>query len=291
MPLPEPATPPAPLPLSEEPVQIRSGESLLAGRLFTVPAPRLSVLIAAATGVPAGYYAAFARWLAETEQAAVLIFDYSDFNAEDPMARARVSDATMRRWGVEDSAAARLWLRARFPALSHWHIGHSLGAIAFPFQRSFDGVDRFISVCAGPVHWRDHPWPMRGMALALWYGIGPLATRLWGCFPGQRFGLGAPLPSGVFQQWRRWCTTPGSCAADPEMPARSGPGYRGAATLIAIADDAMMPPEAVWRMEAWMPGATISRKTLTPAAHQLPRLGHIAAFAPRNRAVWPALIA
>lgn len=281
----------AALEIEERAVEIPSGGNLLAGRLFTPQSPELLVLIAAATGVPSGYYAGFARWLSECRRAAVLIFDYGDFNTKDPIPRAKTSAASMRSWGVEDSLAARDWLKAQLPELPLWVIGHSLGAIALPFQPRLGEIDRFISVSAGPVHWRDHPWPMRGMAFALWKALGPLAVRRAGYFPGQKFGLGAPLPAGVFRQWRRWCTTPGSCAADPAMPGLQTQGFKAPVTLIAVADDAMMPPEVVWRMEAWLPEAAITRRVLVPADHGLARLGHIAAFAGRNRAVWPSLIA
>lgn len=84
----------------------------LAGRLIMAPDPVLAVVINAATGVPAGYYASFARWIAATRQAAVLIWDYRDFGASGDPRRSR---ATMADWGVHDAAAVRGWLAARVP--------------------------------------------------------------------------------------------------------------------------------------------------------------------------------
>jgi hypothetical protein len=39
-----------------------------------------------------------------------------------------------------------------------------------------------------------------------------------------------------------------------------------------------------------MPQAQVIRRLITPQDHGLARIGHVAAFAARNRAVWPALI-
>lgn len=274
--------------LSDTAVSLPGPAGQLAGRLLSVPQPRLVVQINAATAVPAGYYAGFARWLAAERQAAVLIWDYRDFGASgDP----RHSGATMADWGVHDAAAARAWLRGRFPDLPLWVIGHSLGGLALPFQPDLGTITRVITVAAGPVHLRDHPWPMRAGIAAMWYGHGRALTALLGYLPGRRLGLGADVPAPVFRQWRRWCTRDGSCLADPAMPPLTSAGLRAEVTLLAFADDGMVPPAAVWRLGNWMGKAPITRRLITPAEYGLGSIGHIGAFASRNRAVWPALIA
>lgn len=274
--------------MTEEQAAIPGPGGQLAARLMGPPAPERAIVINAATAVPAAYYAPFARWLAEAQNAAVLVWDYRDFAASGDPRRSR---ATMADWGVHDAAAARGWLAARFPGLPLWVIGHSLGGLALPFQPDLHAVDRAILIAAGPVHLRDHPWPLRAGIAAMWHLHGPAATAALGYFPGRRLMLGADVPGPAFRQWRRWCTTDGSCRADPDMPPLASGTLTCPVTLTAFADDGMVPAQAVWRLGDWMPKAAVTRRLIAPADHGLAHIGHIAAFASRNRAVWPALVA
>ncbi|KPQ07727.1 MAG: putative alpha/beta hydrolase [Rhodobacteraceae bacterium HLUCCA12] len=264
------------------------GGARLAGTLFLPDTPAQAVLILPATGVPAAYYRAFAQWLADDRGAACLIWDYRDFGASGTI---RGSRASMSDWGLHDATAARHWLRARLPGLPLWVIGHSLGGMALPFQRDLDQIDRVITVAAGPGHVSDHPWPFKAQAMALWHVLGPLSVAMLGYLPGRVLGLGSDLPAPVFRQWRRWCLDRRSLMGDPALPAPEQPGLTCPVKLVAIADDVMIPPASVWRLGAWMPAATITRLTLTPADYGLKAIGHIAPFAPRNRALWPDLMA
>lgn len=271
------------------PVTFSAGSARLHGTLLTPPsAPRIAILINPATGVRAGFYRPFARWLAATQQAAALIWDYRDFGSSG---QPYGSPATMTDWGVHDATAARSFLRARYPDLPFWVIGHSLGGMALPFQPKLQEIDRVIAIAAGPVNVRDHPWPFRAQAWALWHFAGPVSLALMDHLPGRRLGLGNDLPAPVFRQWKRWCTTAGSLAADPALPPREHPGLTCPVNLIALVDDAMIPPACVWKLADWMPAARIGQTLLAPAEHGLQSVGHIAAFSPRNRALWPSILA
>lgn len=247
-------------------------------------ASRNAVQISPATGVPARYYTAFARWLAGQGDA-VLVHDYS--HTEAPR-RARV---TMAEWGARDTTMARDWLRRRHPDLPLWAIGHSLGGLCLPFQGGLAHLSRAICVAAGPVHLSDHPLRDGLGIAAMWYLHGPLLTRALGYFPGARLGFGADIPGPVFWQWRRWCAVRGSCRADPAMPPLTTPGLAAPLTLVAFRDDGLVPAQAVWRLADWMPDAPVQRRLIDPATLGLGHVGHIAAFAPRNAALWPALVA
>lgn len=270
-----------------EAISIENAGVRLAGRLFTPPDPVLCVVINAATGVRARYYTAFAQWLGAERNAAVLIWDYRDFGASgDP----RRSKASMADWGVHDATQARRWLRRRFPDLPLWVIGHSLGGMTLAYQSDLHQIARAITVAAGAGHVSDHPWPFQAQARALWYLLGPLSVAALGYLPGRALRLGHDLPAPVFRQWRRWCTDRRSLPGDASLPTPERPGLTCPLKLVALADDVMIPPQAVWRLGAWMPGAAIRHQLLTPADFGLEAVGHIGAFAPANRALWPALI-
>ncbi len=151
---------------AEENVRIASDMATLAGTLFPpIGSPRAAVILHGATGVPARFYAHFARWLAATRDIACLTYDYRDFGASGS---ARGSRATMTDWGIHDQQAARDWLRARLPQVPLWVIGHSLGGMMLPYQTGLDGIARVVTVASGAVHVADHPWPYRAFAHAFW---------------------------------------------------------------------------------------------------------------------------
>lgn len=241
-----------------------------------------------ATGVPSRFYHAFARWLAEEKQAAVLTWDYRDFaGSGSPYG----SGATMTDWVTRDPVSVRAALRARFPGLPLWVIGHSLGGMAVGFQDDIASVDRVITVASGHGHLRDLPKSTRGKARLLWHVLGPLSVRLLDHFPARRFQLGEDLPRGVFRQWRDWLLSDAALPGDTRLGGLRQPGYPGVLTTIALSDDEMLPAHTVRRMAGWHPAATIDYRELAPADFGLTRLGHVQVFNAKNAAVWPALVA
>ncbi|WP_227286845.1 MULTISPECIES: alpha/beta hydrolase family protein [Paracoccaceae] len=275
------------------PVEFRSGVAKLSGTLFhTARRPRAVVVLHGATGVPHGYYRHFATWLALERNIACLTYDYRDFgaSARGPL---KASKATMGDWGVHDQYAARLAAARMLPDVPIWVVGHSLGGLMLPFQPDPEQVARVITVASGPVHFRDHPWHFRPVAAALWYGAGPAATAMLGYLPGRVLRLGEDLPSGVFWQWRRWCTTPGFNAGDygRALPLPDIRGVRAPVTFVAMADDQMVPPEAVWRLMPYYVEAPKRQVTIRPEDFGLGPIGHIGFFRRGNAPIWDRVLA
>lgn len=155
------------------------------------------IQINGATGVKASDYRPFAQWLVREQSAAVLIWDYRDFGASgDP----RHSKATMTDWGATDPSAMHRYLARRFPNLPRWCLGHSLGGLALAFQPDAHLYDRAISIAAGEIHASEYRGKMRIFVYLLWYLLGPLILLFRAYFPSNYFGLGHPLPKGVFWQ-------------------------------------------------------------------------------------------
>ncbi|WP_299620707.1 alpha/beta fold hydrolase [uncultured Tateyamaria sp.] len=262
----------------------------LVGRLYR-PAGRAfaAVVLNSATGVPQGFYAHFARWLAAERGMACLTYDYRGLGRSTfgPLRRHK---ADMIDWGTSDQVAARRAMRREVPDTQLWVIGHSLGAMLLPNQPEMEDVARVIGIASGMVHHSDHPWPYRAKALAFWFGIGPLATAICGYLPGKRLGFGEDLPAGVFWQWRKWCTSRAFYADDlgTRLPA---PDWTAPAPvrLIAFADDDLVPSGCVARL-ADVYGPATRFDLLAPADFGLTAVGHLSAFSRRNRAIWPALL-
>ncbi|MEM7524506.1 MAG: alpha/beta fold hydrolase [Pseudomonadota bacterium] len=250
-----------------------------------------------ATGAPQRYYRHFARWLAEERGVACLTYDYRDFGAS-ATGPVRASRATMADWGIKDQAAALSAAtdRAAMTDAPVWVIGHSLGGFMTSFHANAGAIDRLIAVASGPVHVSDHPLRYLPLALAFWYGFGPAVAALTGIMPGRLFGAGpgANLPAPVYWQWRRWCTSRDFFACDIArglMPPPDPERFQGRLKMIAVADDDTIPPHTVWRLARHYPEAWRSQLTLKPEAYGLGDVGHLGAFARRNAALWPDIIA
>lgn len=278
-----------------ETVAITQTERQLNGLLVTpghVLQPRAVVVLNGATGVPHTYYKSFAQWLAREQNIACLIYDYSGFGAS-LIGPIRNCDVSMVAWGVEDQQIARDWLKGRFPDSPLWVIGHSLGGLMLPFQQRLDQIDRVIAVASGPVNIRDHPWPYQFFPRIFWYLNGPLLTALFGYLPGKLSGLGQDLPRNVFFQWRRWCTSRGFYQRDIDrlLPTPDWEGVKSNMKIVAVADDPMVPPCAVWRLMEFYQRAHKRQLTLRAEKFGLSKVGHVGVFASQCSPVWEAIIA
>lgn len=278
--------------VSAEDFEFSAGEANLSARLYAPMArPDVAVVLNGATGVPRDYYQHFARWLAAERGMACLTYDYRDFGTSLKR-RLKDSDATMADWALKDMPAAQAEMRRRYPDARLWVIGHSVGGMLGPLQPGIERIDRMICVCSGLVTLADHPWPYKGLATLFWYGHVPPLVRLLGYLPGRMLGFGSDLPSGVYWQWRKWCTSPDSYLPElgDTLPPADWSRTTAPVDVIALEDDQTVPPPAVWRL-AELYGPAARRHLLAPAAFGLREVGHIGAFARRSRAIWPRLIA
>ena len=63
--------------------------------------------------------------------------------------------------------------------------------------------------------------------------------------------------------------------------------FRGHLRAVAVADDGMVPPAAVWRLMQFYPEAWKQQAVIRPRNG---RIGHIAVFAPENATHWPEIL-
>lgn len=267
--------------------------AVLQGTLYksSMP-PKAAVVLHGAVGVSHSFYRGFAQWLANTQGIACLTYDYRDFGASRTGAMAD-STATLADWGLRDQPAALRALKAALPEAPVWVIGHSLGGLLLGFDRAMAGVARVITLGTGIVHLSDHPWPYRGAAGLFWYAHGPVLVRTMGYLSGKLSGFGADLPAGVYWQWRRWSVRRGGFRADlaKGLPAPDPRLVTAPMKVVAVEDDAVVPPAAVWRLLGQHEGAEKQKLLLRPTDHGLAKIGHLGAFARQNAVVWPHIIA
>lgn len=264
----------------------------LRGKLYQPDGPtRKGVVIHGATGVPARYYEAFARWLSVREDAAVLIYDYRDFgwSLQGPVKNSR---ASISDWALRDQEAALHYTLDRFAPLPVEVIGHSLGALGLTRHARADEVSRLTAVASGPAYWLDHPLAYLPKVLMFWWLVGPAAVAALGYLPGRRLGFGADLPAEVYWEWRRWCISRDfnesawrAPSADETVPEP----LLCPVTIVGIEDDVVISPAMVQRLARSYPEAQTSFCVVSPTALGLGPIGHIGVFHERNARAWPHL--
>lgn len=275
-----------------EPVQFETMDNiLLSGSLFNHENPEGVTIIHGATGVPVGYYSAFAEWYCQSIHHHVLIYAYRDSQDMD-RAALRKSKTTMADWGIKDQAAALDFVVENFPDLPIHTMGHSLGGFCVPFHANADKIVEHMGVNSGPAYLYAHPPSFIWKAFSLWYLVGPLAAYLFGYLPGKQIGLNADIPSTVYWQWRRWCINERFHEVDwgTRMPMPDLKRFKGKLRLISLADDFTIPSERVKELKRFFPAANSEFKLVDPADYGGGPIGHIAIFSKRNQAAWAALL-
>lgn len=258
----------------------------LQGRWFA-PAgvPWSAVLIAAAMGVEATYYAPFAQWLAQ-QGAAVLCFDFRGVGASRPTGSLRHVDADLDLW-TQDQDAALGVLAARCPGVPLLVVGNSLGAQLAASLASRERLAGLLAVSMGSGYVGHLVPGFRPQARLFLHVVAPAATALCGYFPGARLRVVGDLPRGVMQQWRRWCLSPEYLLSAEGRHAL----YRSAAfPLVSLyAPDDEMLGEAGARLMFNAHGNGRCFELLQSVGGQ--RVGHLGVFKERHRAThWPHLV-
>ena len=231
-----------------------------------------AVLILAATGVPQGYYAKFAAWLA-AQGFRVLTFDYRGIGKSLDGSVRRVQ-ARMRDWALLDAAAAMAHL-ASSPKI--FVVGHSCGGQALGLLPAQERIAAALIVGSQSGYWRN--WPPLGRAW-MWpvtHFLLPGVSRLLGYFPGSRLGFGEDLPKGVAIEWASWCRNPtylvGALHVEDAYARFAAP-----LRAYAFSDDPFGPLGAVKKLLELYPRAPSEVRHLKPADLGVRRIGHFGFF-------------
>ncbi|MBX3603891.1 MAG: alpha/beta fold hydrolase [Piscinibacter sp.] len=251
------------------------GTTLAASLFRPSGTPRAAVLIGGAMGVRQDYYRAFATWLAG-QGYLTLTFDYRGSGASRPAGSLRGYRADLFDWARDTDAAVEA-LAARAGGLKLLLIGHSLGAQLPGLLAQRDRIDGLLSVAAGSGYWRDNAPQLRRIVPYFWHVLVPVATTLFGYFPGRRLGKVGDLPRGVVLQWRRWCMHP------QYHVGAEGVGERFAAArfrilALSMTDDEMMTERGTHTLVGFYANAPRRVERIAPADVQARRIGHFGFF-------------
>ncbi|HEX4872655.1 MAG TPA: alpha/beta fold hydrolase [Nevskiaceae bacterium] len=259
----------------------------LRGQLFhPLGERRGGILIGGATGVPQGFYRAYAGWLAGRGYT-VMTFDYRGIgdSRDRPLAQ---DPARMRDWGLQDLPAALEVLAEQVGGAPLALIGHSVGGQMIGAMPNHGRLRAAVQIACGLGYWRGMPAAYGAMVYALIAGLGPLLYRRLGYAPNSRIGWGEDLPRGVAEDWFRWCQRADYFA---ELRTPEQPLYFDAVRLpllsLAFTDDPIATAANVEGLLGFYPQAAIERRRLAPAGLGLRSIGHLQFFSRRMpEALW-----
>lgn len=279
------SVPPTPSPTALEHTVLTEDGTPIEVTFYASVHLRGAAVIVPAMGVPQSFYAPLARWLA-AQGVFTATFDYRGMGASR-RGSLRDVDADCVTWGTQDTAAVLAAVRARAPNLPINWIAHSLGGQIVPFVADRTGVEKIITIATGNGYWRYNSPQLRRKVWLFWWFAVPIATPLFGYFPGKRLGMVGDLPRGVIRQWKKWCMQPDYAADDSEATRALYAGVTTPITAFSFSDDEMMSQRSIDTLHALYESAPITHRRLTPDEIGTKRVGHFGFFrAEMQKPLW-----
>ena len=246
---------------------------------------RAKLIVAGATGVPQGFYRAFANYAA-SRGFETMTLDYRGVGLSAPPSL-RGFEMDYCDWAVQDTAAAVDWMAANTPA-PLFMIGHSYGGHGFGQLPNWDKIKGFYTFATG-AGWAGWMPPLeRFRVWLLWNIISPVIVALKGYLAWKKLGMGENLPLGVYRQWKHWCQYPRYFFDDPKMT-HMQPKFAKVTTPIVAAnatDDLWALPASRDAFMAGYSGMNWQGKNIDPASIGLKAIGHMGYFKPSAKALW-----
>jgi predicted alpha/beta hydrolase len=262
----------------------------LAGTLFEPGDPAAVVVIHPATATPAGFYTAFASFLAEN-RIAVITYDYRGTGRSgSPREHRHVG---MRDWIEQDVPAVTAWAAERFPGLPQLAVGHSVGGHALALGNGGPGLTAFVLIASHVASIAAIPDRVERLRVRLVLSVlGPALAGILGHVPARRLGLGEDISGAAVRQWSAWGRLPNYLFDDPGMrAAERAAGVTQPVLVIGLSDDPWATPPQVDRLAERLTNAPVERRTFTPADAGMPRIGHHGFMRRGAReTLWPELL-
>jgi predicted alpha/beta hydrolase len=127
----------------------------------------------------------------------------------------------------------------------------------------------------------------------LWFFLVPIAHRVYGYFPGRRFGKVGDLPRGVMAQWRAWCLDRNYVVGvEPEARERFA-AVTVPLVSLSFTDDELMSARNIDSIHAFYANSPRTMRRIHPREAGVPRIGHFGFFrAEHAETLWrPELLA
>ncbi len=245
-----------------------------------------AVLVVPAMGVTQKYYASFASWLT-AQGYLVATFDYSGTGLSQT-GNLRDSSVTISDWAKYDCTAMIEAISVKADGKSLYWIGHSLGGQILGMVPNLNPITKVINIASGSGYWLENVPSLKWRAWWLWYIVAPLATRIYGYFPGKRLRKVGDLPGGVMNQWRKWCLNPEYMVGAEGSETREK--YRAVVTPIAslsFTDDELMSKKNIDSLNSFYATTQMKTSRITPEEIGTKHIGHFGFFKPKfEESLW-----
>lgn len=247
------------------------------------------MLLSGATGVPQGFYAAFAAHLA-SRGFPTLTYDYRGIGGSRPSSL-RGFEARMQDWARLDASAALTWLKER----EHgplFLVGHSVGGQLVGLVHGHERLRANLAVATSTGTWWKMSGSYRLFCAFVWYVFAPPALGLAGYLPARRIGAGEDLPAGVAREWSRWCRSEdyfGRHLPTEDLQAMSD--VRQPWRSIAFTDDPIANRTTVPALLSFYPSVHLESRFVAPREIGASRIGHLGFFSRRlGDRLWPLAV-
>lgn len=242
------------------------------------------VVINPATGVRAGYYHHYARFLS-LHGFEVLTYDYRGIGLSRPE-RLAGCGYDWRQWGELDFDAAMRHAMQASPGVPVSVVGHSIGGVLPGYAPSAVHVHRMLLVGAQYAYWRDYMPGRRTRMVLKWHLLMPALTALFGYFPGRSLDWLEDLPAGVAYQWSLGGEKLES-RLTRDVAERTLARFSAVTAPIlsvAVSDDEFGTRPAIKRAMAYFRSAEATKVMLSPADVGRHMVGHFDLFHARHAA-------
>ena len=261
----------------------------LIGTLYTPEhGIKANIVLASATGVPQAFYRRFAEYATQFGYQ-VLTFDYRGVAQSAPK-RLKGFKMSYLDWGTLDLAAAIDFL-AQDP-IPLFMVGHSYGGQALGLAPNHAKVTAMYCFGTG-AGWHGYmPFKEKMKVQVIWNIIFPPMVAVTGYLPWSKLNMGADLPIGVYQQWRKWCKNPTYFFADPEQHALIAQYAQVKTPIYAVSaldDDWALPNSRHAFMQHYRQ-APMQFINISASDYGLKEIGHIGYFRKGSEKIWDEIL-
>ena len=249
---------------------------------------KANIVLSSATGVPQAFYRRFAEYATQFGYQ-VLTFDYRGVAQSAPK-QLKGFKMSYLDWGTLDLAAAIDFL-AQDP-IPLFMVGHSYGGQALGLAPNHAKVTAMYCFGTG-AGWHGYmPFKEKMKVQVIWNIIFPPMVAVTGYLPWSKLNMGADLPIGVYQQWRKWCKNPTYFFADPEQHALIAQ-YAEVKTPIyavsALDDDWALPNSRHAFMQHYRQ-APMQFINISASDYGLKEIGHMGYFRKGAEKIWDEIL-
>ena len=274
--------------VATQPFSASDGYPLI-GTLYTPEhGIKANIVLCSATGVPQAFYRRFAEYATQFGYQ-VLTFDYRGVAQSAPK-RLKGFKMSYLDWGTLDLAAAIDFL-AQDP-IPLFMVGHSYGGQALGLAPNHAKVTAMYCFGTG-AGWHGYmPFKEKMKVQVIWNIIFPPMVAVTGYLPWSKLNMGADLPIGVYQQWRKWCKNPTYFFADPEQHALIAQYAQVKTPIYAVSaldDDWALPNSRHAFMQHYRQ-APMQFINISASDYGLKEIGHMGYFRKGAEKIWDEIL-